>query len=224
MNMNDPIVGIYTIGQTPRPDLVQNLKHLAHTFRFKIRGALDDLNQDQVPVCGPGGYPLETRLRDGTRVVVDAAFLGQRLQEAITKWDDRVSAHLVLCAGPFPYLRARRMLIQPFDCAVSHFAACGLRSLEVVVPFAAQVTSSVRKWEAAGFSCRAHVLPDRSASRFVERWLPENVGETSADALVIDYVGLPATTLKKAQTEIDIPVFDLGHLAIDALKRHLEAL
>tara|TARA_B100000470_G_scaffold27375_1_gene17926 strand:+ start:530 stop:1198 length:669 start_codon:yes stop_codon:yes gene_type:complete len=222
--MNDPIVGIYTIGQTPRPDLVENLKRVAHTFRFELRGALDDLGEDKVPVCGPGGYPLETRLRDGTRVVVDAAFLGQRLQEAITKWDDRVSAHLVLCAGSFPYLRARKMLILPFDCAVSHFAACGLRSLEVVVPFAAQVTSSVRKWEAAGFSCRAHVLPDRSASGFVERWLPESVGETSADALVIDYVGLPATDLKKAQTEMDIPVFDLGHLAIDSLKKHLETL
>ena len=222
--MNDPIVGIYTIGQTPRPDLVENLKRVAHMSRFELRGALDHLGQDQVPVCGPGGYPLETRLHDGTRVVVDAAFLGQRLQEAITKWDDRVSAHLVLCAGSFPYLRARKMLIQPFDCAVSHFAACGLRSLEVVVPFAAQVISSVRKWEAAGFSCRAHVLPDRSASGFMERWLPESVGETSADALVIDYVGLPGTALKEAQAEIDIPVFDLGHLAIDSLERHLETL
>ena len=222
--MNDLIVGIYTVGQTPRPDLVENLKRVAHTFRFELLGALDGLVEDQVPVCGPGGYPLETRLRDGTRIVVDAAFLGQRLQEAITKWDDRVSAHLVLCAGSFPYLRARKMLIQPFDCAVSHFAACGLRSLEVVVPFAAQVTSSVRKWEAAGFSCRAHVLLDRSASGFVERWLPESVGETSADALVIDYVGLPATDLKKAQTEMDIPVFDLGYLAIDSLITHLETL
>jgi protein AroM len=222
--MNDPIVGIYTIGQTPRPDLVDNLKRAAHTFRFEIRGALDDLGQDQIPTCGPGGYPLETRLRDGTRVVVDAVFLGERLQEAITEWDDRVSAHLVLCAGAFPYLRARRILIQPFDCAVGHFATCGLRSLEVVVPFAAQVTSSVRKWEAAGFSCRAHVLPDRSASGFVERWLPESMGETSADALVIDYVGLPAAALKRAQTEIGIPVFDLGCLAMESLKRHLETL
>ena len=222
--MNDPIVGIYTIGQTPRLDLVENLKRVTHTCRFEIRGALDGLGQDQVPACGPGGYPLETCLRDGTRVVVDAAFLGQRLQDAITEWDDRVSAHLVLCAGAFPYLRARKMLIQPFDCAVGHFAACGLRSLEVVVPFGAQVTSSVRKWEGAGFSCRAHVLPDRSASGFVERWLPESVGETSADALVIDYVGLPATALEQAKTETDIPVVDLGYLAIDSLKRHLETL
>ena len=222
--MNDPIVGIYTIGQTPRPDLVQKLKHLADTFRFEIRGALDDLSQDQVPACGPDGNPLETRLRDGTRVVVDAAFLGPRLQEAVTEWDDRVSAHLVFCAGSFPRLRSRKILIQPFDYAASHFAACGLRKLEVVVPFAAQATSSVRKWEAAGFSCRVHVLTNRLASEFVQRWLPESVDETNADALVIDYVGLPATALKKAQAEIDIPVFDLGYLAIDSLIGRLETL
>ena len=222
--MNDPIVGIYTIGQTPRPDLVENLKRAAHTFRFEIRGALDDLGQDQVPACAPGGYPLETRLRGGTRVVVDAAFLEPRLQEAVTKWDDRVSAHLVFCAGYFPSLRARKTLIQPFDVAVSHFAACGLRSLEVVVPFAAQATSSVRKWEAAGFSCRAHVLGKNSMSGCVEGWLPQSVGETNADALVIDYVGFPVTALKQAQTELDIPVFDLGYLAIDSLERCLENL
>lgn len=223
--MNGTIVGIYTIGQTPRPDIFENLKGLADMSHFRIRGALDDLSQDQVPACGPDGYPLETRLRGGARVVVAAAFLEPRLQEAVTKWDDRVSAHLVFCAGSFPSLRARKTLIQPFDVAVSHFAACGLRSLEVVVPFAAQATSSVRKWEAAGFSCRAHVLGKSSMSGWcVEGWLPQSVGETSADALVIDYVGFPATALKQAQTEIDIPVFDLGYLAIDSLERCLENL
>jgi len=50
------------------------------------------------------------------------------------------------------------------------------------------------------------------------------VGETNADALVIDYVGFPATALKQAQAELDIPVFDLGYLAIDSLERCLENL
>jgi protein AroM len=222
--MNDTVVGIYTIGQTPRPDITENLGSLSDSFRFEVWGALDDLNQDQVPACGPDGYPLETRLRDGTRVVVDAAFLEPRLQEAVTKWDDRVSAHLVLCAGSFPRLSAQKTLIKPFDVAVTHFAASFIERIEVLVPFGAQATSSVRKWEAAGFSCRAHVLGKSSTSGFAEWRLPETVGETNADAMVIDYVGFPATALKQAQTEIDIPVFDLGYFAIDSLERCLEKL
>jgi hypothetical protein len=47
---------------------------------------------------------------------------------------------------------------------------------------------------------------------------------TSADALVFDYVGFPAAISDEVAAEIDTPVFDLGHLAMNALEGKLTAL
>ena len=221
--MSDTVVGIHTIGQTPRPDLMEGLTGLLGLSRFEMRGALDDLTRDQIPACGPGGYPLETRLRDGTPVVADAAFLEPHLQDVIADLDGRVSAHLVLCAGSFPSLTARKPLIQPVEVAVAELSARGLESLEVMVPFGAQAVPSARKWEAAGFSCRIHVFGESVGKPFT-RWLADRLAKTSADALVFDYVGFSAVILERVGAEIDIPVFALGRLAIDALERTLQTL
>jgi hypothetical protein len=222
--MNDTVVSVYTIGQTPRPDLTEQLADRFGPVRFEMRGALDDLPPEQIPACGSEGYPLETRLHDGTRVVVDSAFLEPRLQHAIAEWDGRVAVHLILCAGPFPGLSARRTLIRPFRVAVAELTERGLKSLEVVVPFTAQATPSAHKWEAAGFSCRMHALGEKSASGSTVQWLSDRVAATRADALVFDYVGFPAAMLHEVADEVDIPVFDLGHLALDALARTLQTL
>lgn len=220
--MNETAAGIYTIGQTPRPDLVENLAASFVSSRLEICGALDGMGKGEIPACGAGGYPLETRLGDGTRVVVDAAFVESRLQDAITRRDARVSAHLVLCAGPFPRLAASKPLVRPFDVAAAELAAKGFHLLEVLVPFAAQAAPSLRKWQAAGFSCRAHALTNTNVSSVAAR-LAERVSGNRADALVIDYVGLPGEILEKLRTASDIPLFDLGHLGVRALQRALTA-
>jgi hypothetical protein len=39
--------------------------------------------------------------------------------------------------------------------------------------------------------------------------------------LVFDYVGFPSATLGEVAVRIEIPVFDLGHLALDELEKIL---
>jgi len=226
-------VGLYVIGQTPRPDLTEELAARFPFLRLEIVGALDGLARADVPACGRQGYPLETKLRDGTRVVVDAAFVEPLLQTAVTALDARVSAHLVLCAGPFPRLAApappagspRRPspLIRPFDVAVTHLAARGMRQLDVVVPFAAQAAPSMDKWGAAGFGCRVHVFEERPRHRPVGEWVAGLVGGGPAQALVFDYVGMRPDTLDEVAHRLDRPVFELGRLALDALQETLAA-
>lgn len=225
--------GVYTIGQTPRPDLTEELTARFPLLRLEIVGALDGLARADVPACGRRGYPLETKLRDGTRVVVDAAFVEPLLQAAVTALDARVSAHLVLCAGPFPRLavpappagspRRPSPLLRPFDVAVTHLAARGMRQLDVVVPFSAQAAPSMAKWVAAGFGCRVHVFEERPRHRPVGAWLSGLVGGSPAQALIFDYVGMRADTLDEVVHRLDRPVFELGHLALDALEATLAA-
>jgi hypothetical protein len=165
--------------------------------------------------------------------VVDAAFVEPLLQAAITALDAQVSAHLVLCAGPFPKLAApappagspRRPtpLLRPFDVAVAHLAARGISQLDIVVPLAAQAAPAMDKWGGAGFGCRAHVFGERPRHRPVGEWLAGRVGGSRAQALVFDYVGMRAEVLDEAVRRLDRPVFELGRLALDALQETLAA-
>ncbi len=221
--MSETPVGIYTIGQTPRPDLTANLTGGLRSCRLELRGALDDLPRDRIPSRRAGDYPLETLLRDGTRVVVGADSVRPRLQEAIDDMDDRVRAHLVLCAGPFPGLTARKPLVLPFDNAVIEMWDRGFRSMEVVVPFVAQAGPAGHKWEAAGFSCRIHVLEEKPEAPPLGRWLADRLAGSPNEVILFDYVGFPKTLLEQVQAEVGIPVHDAGHLAVESLEKTLSA-
>jgi len=222
--MSKRTVGVYTIGQTPRPDLTEDLARRFPSTRFHVMGALDGLTAEEVAkadaqTAETTPYPLETRLRNGTRIVVDAAFLEPLLQESISARDVHVTAHLVLCAGPFPNLTAEAPLLRPFELAAANFAGQKFETLHGVVPFAAQARPAARKWERAGFSCRTLALDAKPDDVSVARWLAPRV--TDADALVFDYVGFASRILDEVAAEVSVPVFDLGHLALDALEQML---
>lgn len=232
--MAKPVVAAYTIGQTPRPDLTDELERRFPPAHVEVHGALDGLGAEDIPEPRPRGYPLETRLQDGTRVVVDAEFLEPRLQLDITESDPRVAMHVLLCAGPFPTLAApappagspvmTTPLIHPFRVAVEELDQRGFRRLDVMVPFADQAPPAMDKWADAGFACRAHVYAERPRHRSVGEWLSGLLRGTRAQGLVFDYVGLPTATLDEASAALSLPVFDLGHLALDAVEKTLNTL
>ena len=222
--MSNAPAGIYTIGQTPRPDLAGGLRSVLGDADFEIRGALDGLDGSRIPVCGANGYPLETQLHDGARIVVDAAFVEPLLQRAIDECDQRVAAHLVLCAGPFPHLTSHRALIRPFEAAVAELSQPGFRALEVIVPFVAQAAPAARKWAAAGFSCRMHELDKKPEDLPPARWLASRLSDTTADVLVFDYVGSRAAFVEEVGAQMGMPTLDLGRLALDALARTMATL
>jgi hypothetical protein len=230
--MSTRIVGAHTIGQTPRPDLAEELTGRFPSIRFEVVGALDGLERADIPPCPRRGYPLETQLGDGSRIVVDAAFVEPLLERRMLDWDPVPSAHLILCAGPFPRLadsvttRASTWppggVVLPFQAAVTELTTRRLRRLDVVVPFAGQAVPAADKWGAAGFGCRVHALTEKPGHRPAAEWISGLVARTRAQALVFDYVGFPADLLDDVAAEVDLPVFELGRLALDALERTLD--
>ena len=232
--MSESVVGVYTIGQTPRPDLTEELTRRFPAVRFHLVGVLDGMAGEQIPACPPRCYPLETRLADGARVVVDAAFVEPLLQRAIDDLDEEVCAHLVLCAGHFPHLEAPpgpggassspRPTLVPFAVAARKLREHGLRRLDVMVPFSEQAGPALDKWADWGFACRAHVFAEKPRHRTADQWLSRLVGLTRAQALVFDYVGFPTALRGEVAAELDVPVYDLGQLALDALEEILDTL
>lgn len=203
--MNQPRVAAVTIGQAPRPDLLEPL--LARTgdgFEVLEYGALDGLAADRLPRTGAEPeYPLTTRLRDGSRVTVEEADLAPLVQAAVDRAEEAgVDVTLLLCAGGFSDVTARRALVRPFDAAVARLRAGGARRVAVVIPHPGQAGAARRKFEAAGFDVTI-VVGDPSTVEIL-------AGEGALDAIVLDYVGHPSSAVQALRRRTDLPVIDLG--------------
>jgi protein AroM len=137
-------IGIVTIGQSPRTDVVPEMQtHLGPHVQVIERGALDGFTMDEVTVFAPeeGMLPLVTRMRDGSEVVVAKQKLLPRLAEVMTELDNEgVDLILLLCNGDFPAFDTRCLVVEP-QRVVDHSLAALLREdhrLGVLVPVAEQ--------------------------------------------------------------------------------------
>ncbi|NWF55770.1 MAG: AroM family protein [Syntrophaceae bacterium] len=110
-------VGLITIGQSPRVDVVPGMKEiLGPDFEILEAGALDGLSLEEVKKFSPkkGDYILCTRMADGTQVVIGKRYILPRMQACIDLLIERgAEALLLLCTGKFPPFRSRRLLLEP---------------------------------------------------------------------------------------------------------------
>lgn len=95
-----------TLGQTPRVDLVPELKSwIGPGLVVDEFGALDGLDESQVASLAPKGDEprMITRLRDGTEVVVRKQDMHQRIQKILERLGpDDYDLRVLLCTGHFP--------------------------------------------------------------------------------------------------------------------------
>lgn len=224
--MSLPRIGAVTIGQAPRPDLLERLRDRAGgTAEIIESGALDGLARAELPARGRtdpgderGAYPLTTRLRDGSSVTLDEADLAPLVQRAIDRAENAgAEVTLLLCAGGFLNATARGALVRPFDAAVARLRAMDARRLDVIVPYPGQADASRRKWQAAAFEVTVRVADPPS----VEAGADARADAASADAIVLDYVGHPSSVVGALRERAGLPVVDLGEAGADAV---IEAL
>jgi protein AroM len=151
-----PVVGLVTIGQSPRPDVVPDMAAvIGPGVDVREAGALDGLTRADIDALAPRGDDeiLVTRLRDGAPV-----FLGrqriERLLEARIAALEREGATLtaLLCTGDFPKLSATRPIIQPQPVLVGTLRGMSWPGrLGVVVPSVPHVPQAEARWRGEGF-------------------------------------------------------------------------
>jgi protein AroM len=155
--MAAPVVGVVTIGQSPRADVVPDItRALPPGTRVIERGALDRAGPAELaalaPVCGED--LLVTRLREGTEVTLAEARLMPLLQDAVDDVTGRGAVIVaVLCTGSLPGLRCPRPLLMPGPLVrnlVTAVAPAGrLARLGVVVPAPDQAGPASADWSTA---------------------------------------------------------------------------
>jgi protein AroM len=219
------LLGVITIGQTPRPDLTAPLARLAASCRIAIRGALDGLSESEVQevvgqsaLTDSSSYPLVTSLSSGTRITVEESALVPLVQKRIDELDRQGALlHLLLCAGPFAELTSVAPLLRPFDLAVRVLREIGIEQIGVVVPTSAQSNPAARKWTRAGFDACIWSLEEKSPAVEVDEWVVKHYTDDALRAgsiVVFDYVGYPASVLAGVRARLGAPVMDLGAVAI----------
>ena len=152
-----PVVGVVTIGQSPRTDVMPDMAAaLPPGTRVIERGALDHARPAELarlaPACGE--EVLVTRLRDGTEVTLAEARLMPLLQEAVDDVTGQgASVVAALCTGSLAGIRCQRPLLMPGPLVRNLVTAAApegrIARLGVVVPARDQTEPVSAGWSAA---------------------------------------------------------------------------
>ena len=144
-------IGIITIGQSPRNDVVGEIGELLNQAEIVQRGCLDDLTNEQRESLNPEETEpfLVTVLRDGSSVQVSKEKTAQLLQQRIKELENKdVASIVLLCTGDFPDLESKKLLIQPGKLIRELVEA--MLTLEgklgVVAPCSEQIDQIQKKW------------------------------------------------------------------------------
>jgi protein AroM len=152
-----PVLGIVTIGQTPRPDLAEAFGAEAPHAEVRVAGALDGIRPEDLAAIQDRKtsleYPLLVRLASGAHIEVPLDRLVPRVTSAARKLAaDGASVIVVACAGGFPDVPCPVPVLLPGRIVPAVAGALSrTRRVGIVTPNRAQVPFAERKWRADGF-------------------------------------------------------------------------
>jgi protein AroM len=189
-------VGMITIGQSPRPDVVPEVVALVGRPMTVVEaGALDGLALAEVRRLAPGPTDdtLVTRMQDGVEVHVAKRHIIPRLQARIDRLGAEVDVIVLLCTGHFPEFRSVVPLLEPqglVDRIVQAVVGPGGR-VGVMVPGAAQVDGSRQKMGEYGLTATV-VKASPYADVGEMREAAETLRATDVKAIVMHCIGYTA--------------------------------
>ena len=150
-------LGIITIGQSPRPDVVKDMSpFFGENVQILERGALDGLPLEKIKALSPerGMLPLGARLSDGTGVVIAKEKILPFIKRAVAEMNEKkASLILLLCVGSFPAWESESLVVHPqriIDRCVDGLIDKKCR-LGIVIPISEQ-----EDWARKNFS---HITP-----------------------------------------------------------------
>lgn len=192
-----PILGIVTIGQTPRPDLAEAFGAEAPHAEMRVAGALDGISPDDLTTLQdlrtsrPQDleYPLLVRLATGVHIEVPLARLAPRVTAAARMLAADGAAMIVIaCAGAFPDVPCPVSVLLPGRIVPAIAGALSrTRRVGIVTPNRGQVPFAERKWREDGFE---PTVTWASPSRDDEMArAADELRDTDTDLIVIDCMG-----------------------------------
>ena len=211
-------LGVVTIGQSPRDDVVPELRALLPKNVIVVEtGALDGLSKEEIPPPQAPERTLVTRLSDGTELQVDKAFVHGRLEAAVRSLETRVDLIAYLCSGDLPEFPARVPILIPHRLLEGYLKAIRFPGpIGVLVPAPAQVKPALEELESWGVPALGQaVSPYSQASRVGEA--ARRLASEGAAAILLHCFGFDLAMRKEAAHASRLPVISVRSLLARAL-------
>lgn len=147
-------LGVVTIGQAPRVDLVPEIRSiLGEEVQIIEKGALDGLSLKEVETFYPrkDDEVLVTRMADGTSVTVAEKYIYPRLKDQVKSLElEGVKVILLACTGEFPPFDSSSLIVYP-QKVLYHVVVSLAQDLKlgVLIPDELQVVSTKKRWSIA---------------------------------------------------------------------------
>ena len=137
-------MGIITIGQSPRPDVIEEIQRvIGGEYEIVEKGALDDYLPEELGKIKlqSGERLLVTRLRNGQEMKVSHEFIVSKIQNCVDYLEEKnIEIILLLCTGKFPDFNSKHLIIQPSEIVRGTIAASLRRGkLAVILPAKEQI-------------------------------------------------------------------------------------
>lgn len=215
------MLGLVTIGQSPREDVIASMLGTVGDGAVIEAGALDDLSRDEISQLAPAPdeQPLVTRLRDGSEVVIGKPRMLPHLERAIEGLEaSGCTTICVLCTGEFPRLGKSALVIYP-DRLLAHLVEALLPSgtLGILMPHAGQHAGMLAKWTSPTREVVTAVASPYSASQQIVTEVRGLIA-AGADAIVLDCMGFDRRMLADARSATARPVILANGIVGSVLK------
>jgi protein AroM len=217
-------VGLLTIGQSPRKDVVPEMKpFFLPQIKILEKGLLDNFSHEEIRRLKPktGETPLVTRLRKGSAVQLSEKKISSLLPEAIDsmKTKMKVKAVGVLCTHDFHKAEFPASVIFPFNSLrflINRIIQ--VKCLGVVVPLESQIDDSKIKWKKDKV-----VVEAKSPYGKGKSWkeIAQNFSQEKVDLVILDCIGYKIKDKRAIQKLLSVPVLLPRVVLAFAIDQHI---
>lgn len=220
-------IGLITIGQSPREDIIADMKKiLGSGVRIIECGALDGLTREEIMGLKPASreYPLITRLKDKSSVIVSKQKIIPLIQKQIAILEKQnVDQICLLCTENFRGLKSLKPLLLPAKILLSTVSAMrpGGKIL-ILVPLSAQKLKALKKWSKTGLKFLCEVLsPAYTMDKFIK--MRDRIKRLNVDLIVADCFGYDKKLHARLRLITNTPVIIPRILMAQIIRKSLTA-
>ena len=215
-------IGMLTIGQTPRVDLLPTLVEiLGDEHEIIEAGALDGLSLDDVKGIEilPDDYILVSRMRDGTEVKITKRFVIPRVQEKITELEEKgVRLTVVMCTGAFPQYESKGLVVTPQEILKGVLNASLKKGrLGVVYPTEEQMPGAQSNFGSPDVETYADVTSPYEGSEELEA-LAGRLSAQNLDLILLNCFGFSSDLKKYIAERTGVPTIQSNAVVARVLK------
>jgi protein AroM len=215
------IIGMITIGQSPRDDIVPSLLAiLGDEYEVKEVGALDGLTLEEVRGIDiqPNDYILVSRMRDGTEVKFPKRFVLPYIQEKISEIEQVSHIIVIMCTGKFPKFKSEGLVVTPQEILKGVVEGTLKEGrLGVVFPAAEQVSGAEASLNIKGLEIYADQMSPYDQEKEVYP-LARRLKEKNLDLIFLNCFGFNPYIKKVISEETGVPVILSNALIARVLK------